>query len=212
MGQSYTVQQGDHISALAAKFGFADYKTIWDDPGNADLKSKRSNPHILFPGDVLFIPDKGSKWEDGATANVHSFQVRLQPLQLRLILKDFDNEPIANVDCELEVEGNKQRLKSDATGLIETKVPRTARSGILNIPDLDLEIPVSIGELDPFDKESGWKMRLINLGYFNGELTAALDDPELVSALQEFQCDQHLKISGKADSTTIQKLREVHGV
>ena len=37
MGEMYTVKQGDFLSKIAAKFGFANAMTIWDDPQNAKL-------------------------------------------------------------------------------------------------------------------------------------------------------------------------------
>lgn len=39
---AYTIQQGDHLSALAERFGFFELKSIWDHPKNAALKAKRS--------------------------------------------------------------------------------------------------------------------------------------------------------------------------
>jgi len=210
MGQSYTVQQGDHISGIAETFGFADYNNIWNDPANADLAGKRDNPHVLFPGDVLFIPDKQQKWEDAATTLVHIFQLGAPPLKIRLVLKDFDGEPLANVDCTLEVAGVESQLTTDSTGLIEATVPPSAKEGTLKVPDLDLEIPVSIGELDPVDQKSGWMMRLINLGYLDGEVDES-DQALVRSAIEEFQCDQKLPVTGDADDATVQKLKDVHG-
>src|ERR1035438_5291586 len=58
MPTAYTVKQGDHLSRIADQFGFSDYRVIWDYAGNADLKAQRKNPHVLFPGDSVIIPDK----------------------------------------------------------------------------------------------------------------------------------------------------------
>jgi N-acetylmuramoyl-L-alanine amidase len=113
MAKNYTVQQGDHIFSIAKQFEFRDYHIIWDHPKNAALKQKRINPHVLFPGDIVYIPDKNIKTERVVTTQVHRFQVDLDPLKLRIVLKDFDNEPIPHVDCELAVEGTIYKLKSD---------------------------------------------------------------------------------------------------
>ena len=63
MSSVHTVVQGEHLSGIANKYGFTSYKTIWDHAQNAELKKKRQNPNVIFPGDELFIPDKGQKEE-----------------------------------------------------------------------------------------------------------------------------------------------------
>ena len=55
---TYTVVQGDYVSRIAAQQGFAGYSKIWNHPNNAELKNLRQNPEVLYPGDVLFIPDR----------------------------------------------------------------------------------------------------------------------------------------------------------
>src|SRR5262245_17024459 len=210
MSQNYNVQQGDHIFSIAAKFGFRDYRIIWDDPKNATLKQKRVNPHVLFPGDIVFIPDKKEKTESIATTKVHRFKLNEETLKLRLVLRDFDNEPIPNVECELEVEGQVSKLKTNAKGMIEKEIPATAQKGVLKVPELGLELPVKIGYLDPNDEESGWKARLINLGYHPRGL--ADDDKEILGySIEEFQCDHNLPVNGKLDAATKAKLKSEHG-
>jgi hypothetical protein len=58
--QPYVIKQGDFLLLLAHKFGF-DADTVWQDPSNADLSKLRSNPNVLAPGDVLYIPDQVNK-------------------------------------------------------------------------------------------------------------------------------------------------------
>jgi N-acetylmuramoyl-L-alanine amidase len=210
MPTAHTIQQGEHLSKIAAQYGFFDYKTIWDHASNADLKKKRVNPHALLPGDVLQIPDKNPKQVSKPTTALHKFKVARGKLKLRLKLRDFDNEPIANTDCELEIEGKKQSLTTNGDGLIETDVEPTAEAGKLVVPSLDLEIPVQIGHLDPHDEESGWLGRLINLGYGDDGFGASSEEA-LRADIEEFQCDHDLKVTGELDDATKAKLKEVHG-
>lgn len=210
MGQNYTVQQGDHIFSIARQFNFRDYHLIWEHPNNAALKQKRVNPHVLFPGDNVFIPDKNVKTEPVVTTKVHRFQVDLDPLKVRIVLQDFDNEPIPDMDCELEVEGTIYKLKSNGKGLIEKEIPATARTGVLRVPDLDLEMPVKIGHLDPNDEDPGWQARLVNMGYHPGPVGDD-DTEQLGYSIEEFQCDHGLKVTGKLDAATRAKLKELHG-
>ncbi|HEY6945459.1 MAG TPA: LysM domain-containing protein, partial [Candidatus Acidoferrum sp.] len=71
MSETHIVEQGEHLSQIAKKYGFPDYKIVWDHPENADLKKLRKNPNILFPGDQVFIPDKEEKEESGPTDKRH---------------------------------------------------------------------------------------------------------------------------------------------
>jgi len=68
----HTVVQGEHLSSIAKKYGFSSYKTIWDHGQNADLKKKRQNPNVIFPGDRLFIPDKVEKSPGTPKRNIAS--------------------------------------------------------------------------------------------------------------------------------------------
>lgn len=208
MAQTYTIQQGDHLSSVAAKLGFADYRTIWDHPKNADLKKKRQNPNVLFPGDTVYIPDKQVKKEQCATGRLHRFLTRVEKLKLRLTLKGVDGRPIANTPCELTVDGGLYKLTSDADGHIDAEVPRAAESGEMRL--LDTIVPVKIGHLDPVDQTTGALARLANLGYYRGS-QAPVDEAELLSAIEEFQCDNDLTVNGQCDGATLAKLKEAHG-
>jgi N-acetylmuramoyl-L-alanine amidase len=67
-----------------------------------------------------------------------------------------------------------------------------------------------IGELDPVDTFSGQQARLNNLGYFPGSSDQD-DDPQFLSAAEEFQCDHGLTVDGKIGPKTQAKLKQVHG-
>jgi hypothetical protein len=210
MGQDYTIKQGDHLSGIAQQFGFSDFEIIWNDGKNQELKQQRKDPHVLFPGDHLFIPDREIKTENRPTTKVHVFETTAKPLLLRIALKDFDHKPFANTPCELEVEGEVQKLTTDGDGLLKTSVKKTAQKGVLRVPDLDLEVPIKIGHLDPAEEDSGLQARLINLGYFVASV-GDTDEEALHNAIEEFQCDHGLKVDGVAGPATQAKLKQVHG-
>jgi hypothetical protein len=205
---SYTVVQGDHLSGIAKKFGFGNYKTIWDHPNNAALKEKRKNPHVLYPGDQLYIPDKTKKTESVPTTTNHRFRINTQPLMLRIALKDFDDHPIVNTRCQLELGGTFYDLTSDGNGFIQTQIPKDALEGMLRIPDLEMDLPLKVGFLDPHEEDSGMRARLVNLGYLPA---GPISDLRLSYAVEEFQADNHSKVTGVLDSDTKAKLKAVHG-
>lgn len=213
MGSYYTVMQGDHLSKIANENGFPDYHIIWDHPNNAELKQKRQNPNVLYPGDQVFVPDMEEKEESGGTEKRHIFEVKKEPLKLRLVLEDVYEKPIANAQCALLVEGEVTQHTTDGQGRIQQDIPLDAHEATLVIrgdetPFQDVAFPVKIGDLDPVEKISGQLARLDNLGYFPGDGT---DEEAFESAVEEFQCDHGLTVDGKCGPITQAKLNKVHG-
>jgi len=57
----YTVVSGDNFILIARRFGFRDYRAIYDHPLNADFKAKRPDPTLIVPGDEIVIPNLAIK-------------------------------------------------------------------------------------------------------------------------------------------------------
>jgi Putative peptidoglycan binding domain/LysM domain len=219
MSTYHTVVQGEHLSGIARKYGFSSYKTIWNHGQNAELKKKRQNPNVIFPGDLLFIPDKGEKEESRSTEKRHHFKLKTEKLKLRLVLEDLYEKPIANAKVELHIENEVFTLTTNGQGRIEEDIKATDEQGFLTIKDPqtpinEILIPIKIGDLDPVEEESGQKARLNNLGYFAGPLPekSAEDNKAMfLSAVEEFQCDHSLVVDGKCGPSTQAKLKQEHG-
>jgi len=213
----HIVEQGEYLSLIARKYGFSDFRTIWDHPENSKLKQKRENPNVLFPGDQLFIPARESKEESGSTDQKHKFETKQGKLTLRLLLEDAYLKPIADAKCELVVEGQLFKLVTDGEGKLEKEIPATAQKATIVVKDPvtpinDDVIPIRIGELDPVEEVSGQQARLNNLGYFAGPIDQH-DETLFHSAVEEFQCE-HMgpsQVDGKCGPKTQAKLKEVHG-
>ena len=208
MGLFHTVRQGDHLSRIASKHGFRSYLTIWDDPGNAALRQLRADPHVLLPGDVVFIPDKEPRVEPGATGARHVFRTRSPRLRLRIAVLDHSHAPVAGAAGELEVGGDARAVTTDGGGLAGREIAPDADFGRLAL-DAEEPLELRIGHLDPVEALSGLQARLNNLGYragFDPEPTEALR-----SAIEELQCDLGLPVTGVADAATRARLLEVHG-
>lgn len=208
MAGSHTVRQGEHLAAIAAKYGFASAATLWNHPLNAELKQKRGNPNILYPGDVVGIPDPAEKQVTCDTGQAHRFRAQREELFLRIRLQEAFPEPIGSTPCRLVIDGRIHDLTTDADGAVEVKVPATASRGTLTVRDVS--VPLRIGSLDPIDEPSGVVARLANLGYYRGHADE-VDEAELRAAIEEFQCDQGLDLTGECDGPTRAKLEEVHG-
>ncbi len=211
---SHTVKQGEHLALIASAFGFADYRAIWDHPENAELKNKRKDPGILCPGDELHIPEREAKELPGSTELRHRFKVRRSGLKLRLVLMDAAFDPLAHARCVLHVGGDAYELEAGADGLLEETIPVGAEKVRLRVDDprapVGVEMPIRIGHLDPVDTVTGQKGRLNNLGYDAGPVGQD-EDARFRSAVEEFQCDNKLKVDGVCGAKTQEKLREVHG-
>jgi hypothetical protein len=210
----YTVKQGDHLSRIAEDHGFSDLSTIWDHAENEELKKKRQNAHVLFPGDEVFIPVMQIKEETGVTEKRHRFKWHGHQLKLRLRLVDFDNNPLADTECTLHLEGKVRDLTTDGDGRIEETIPSTAQDAVLVFKDplvpFDLSTNIKIGHLDPVEEVSGQKARLSNLGYFYSR-NDGRDEERFNYAVQEFQCDNDLDVDGICGPETQDKLKEIHG-
>ncbi len=226
MAKYYYIQQGDHLSKVARENGFADYHTIWDAAENKDLKDKRKNPNILFPGDKVFIPDKETREESRATEQKHQFELQGEPLELRIVLMGLKKKPLEGHQCTLTVEGDVEEITTQTDGLLKKEIAEDAQAGKLvdhgkpgDKSGLEREIPLKIGHLDPVDEISGQMARLNNLGYLAGDPTTRLGTPQeeedryrqFQSAIEEFQCDYALQVDGVCGKQTQAKLVEVHG-
>jgi len=220
MCPSYTIVQGDQISGLAERFGFRDMATIWDDPRNAELRSVRTDPHVLLPGDTLYIPDPDPATQNRPSDRRHRFQVPALGLQLNLRIERQFGDAVAATACRLAAADRPTDHTTGGYGDVGRAIPRSAREGGLllhlslqasgaSVP-LDFDVPFFIGDLDPVDSPGGQRSRLANLGYYRGGENP-VDDDELASAIEEFQCDNNLPLTGVCDSPTQAKLKDVHG-
>jgi hypothetical protein len=205
----HVIQQGEHLSTLAERHGFQSYERIWDDPANAELKKLRQNPNVLLPGDEVTIPDREQKAVPVETSAMHRFVLRRSGLKLRLLIQDHSGRPRASEPCALAIEGDSADLVTDGDGKVLRAISPSARRA--SVTFAEVEISIDVGHLDPIDELSGWQARLINLGYFDSPIDDE-DDPEVRSAVEEFQCDHDLTVNGRCDAATQQKLLFVHGV
>src|SRR5258706_12968582 len=85
MPLSHTVQAGDSLASLAARYFFPPEK-IWNHSSNGDLKKRRSDPNALMPGDVVVIPDPTPKTASKPTDAKHRFRVKIPKAVFRLQL------------------------------------------------------------------------------------------------------------------------------
>jgi hypothetical protein len=214
MAATHVVKQGEHGSGIAEQYGFLKLSTVWNDDSNGDIRQKRETPDILLPGDEIQIPDKTAQTVTRPTTRVHVFAIQADKIRVRLRLRDLASKPVPNHVCDFSIEGQPSASTTDGDGVVDGPAPRGVKAAELKVDDKDFT--VAVGRLDPIEETSGWQARLINLGYLEkpdpGAPSAAqIRDRELQSAIEEFQCDNGIPLSGVMDDATISALRDVHG-
>lgn len=202
MSKVRRAKQGEHLSGIAAQEGFANFRTIFDHPNNDPLRARERDPHVLFPGDEVFVPDREDRVEARATDAAHRFETEIRPLFLRCKLLDWHRRPIKDAPCRLKIDGKAvPPLTSKGDGIVEQRIGRLAKAAdiVAELPPPEfvgegeqalprsLAFQVRIGSLNPASKLSGQQARLNNLGYMAGYDVRDLD--QLLWAAEEFLCD-----------------------
>lgn len=234
----HKVREGDSIMSLAHENGLF-WETVWNHSNNASLKKQRKDPDVLFPGDVVHIPDKQLKQQSCATEQTHRFTVKGTPAKFTMVLlesprNDEKLEQVAAgpgeyVEPEIEILEDQPRAstpyvlygdgvmlakgQTDADGKLEESIPADAQKGRLVLsPGTDQEqtIYLNWASMDPISETAGICKRLNNLGYFCPQ-DADADSADLRMALQAFQRNNDLDLTGEADEATRIKLKEVYG-
>lgn len=207
----YEVGAGECMSSIAKATGHF-WKTIWDDPDNAELKEVRKEPNVLLPGDRVTIPEPRQKYESGETEMRHRF-VRLgEPAMLRMQIC-IEDEPVSNARYNLDIDGKEQEGTTNADGWVETKIPGNAKRGrlVVDAKRQALVFPLNLGGIDPVAANRGVQQRLSNLGFFCGNPDGKLG-PKSKSAIKKFQAaNGHANPSGELDEQTRNQLKEKHG-
>jgi N-acetylmuramoyl-L-alanine amidase len=212
----HTVQLGDCLSSIARQYDFVDWKTIYNDDGNAALRGTRLNPNVLLPGDPVVVPDKGTKQAACQTDKRHTFTLLRKDTHLRIVLRDNDGRPLAGKKYNLAVGDSMFDASLGADGMVDQVIPADAVTGTLTVwsddvdPDNSDVWTLNLGCLAPVEKLSGVQSRLNNLGFDCG----AVDDingPRTKAAVMAFQKSKGLEIDGIPGTQTQAALRQAHG-
>lgn len=201
----HTVQKGETIPSIAAAYGFQDWNTIWSHPDNADLKDKR-DPHILFEGDIVAIPEREQKIQDGATDQKHRFKTRFRKCYLVLRVVDYDGTPFRDEDFKLNAPGKVTEKTTDSEGWLKAEILPDTQEATLEIAGKKLFL--KIGHLDPISEDKGQRQRLFNMGFLQ---TMEEEFAKMDMAIEDFQCEFKLKVDGILGPKTKAELEKQYG-
>jgi hypothetical protein len=202
----YVVAQGECVSSVGFKLGFFP-RTLWDHPGNSELKALRGNANTLVPGDSVSIPDKRQKAVAAATGASHKFIRRGVPEKLHLQFLRNGNSR-AGEPYTIVVDGVEQAGVTDGEGRIVQWLAPDAEACELWFAGEE-RYSIALRALQPIDQEAGQRGRLTNLGFLDSRPDSNPDD--FTRALSAFQQANGLDPSGLADVTTLQALGAKHG-
>ena len=210
----HKVQQGECLTQIAARYGFRNFRTVYDDPRNEKLRKIRPDPNLLFPGDVVFIPEKKLKTVSVSTEQKHRFQIPAPSRVLRLVLEDLDGNTMASEPYDLDIEGEVVSGVTGPDGLIERAIPMNAVNGVLTTKRYTW--PLTVAHLNPVndaqdDGITGIQARLRNMGYDPGKIDG-IAGPRTEEAVRAFQEDNPpLKVDGVCGPQTRALLVKLYG-
>lgn len=207
MVRIHIVSEGEHMAAIAQRYGFRDYRTVWSHPENEQLRAVRS-PHVLAPSDRVTIPDFESRVAEGNTEKRHTFRVRTTRLVLRIAFQDVSGKPLSEIPCEIETSSQPVQATTDSDGLVSVPIEPSTLTCDLALSGIC--VTARVGYLDPVETVTGWQARLANLGYYAGAIGDEEDQRSRL-AIEEFQLESDLRVTGIVDAETLAALSRLHG-
>lgn len=209
----HTVRQGECLSTIAAAYGFADWHNVYDDPANTELRKKRPNPHVLFPGDVVAIPERDKTPIEVTTGKLHRFRIKLPKRNLKVRMLDEHKEPIKNEPFTAVVDHVTYFDVTDDDGVLYLELPVDAAT--IEIWIAGQRRTLALGELNPIedtpdDGVSGVQGRLLGLGFNPGPIDGKMGS-RTRGAIVAFQRHFKLKETGEIDEDTKIRLKKEYG-
>jgi len=204
----YVVRQGDNLTCLAFRRGF-DAETVWNDPKNDDIRAMREDMDVLYPGDLLFLPDSAAASVSLSAQTGNNYGANVPKITLRIAFEDDDGAyagedfVVVGVDPPLE-------LTTDGEGVAVFEIPYTTKSPKVIFPARKEAYVVDVGHLDPVTTKSGVQQRLRLLGWLPHPTTAVTSDAlaktvahyEMSEALKQFQEASGVTPTGEIDKPT----------
>jgi N-acetylmuramoyl-L-alanine amidase len=239
MPATYIVNEGDCIASIAWARGLT-WRTLWDYPDNQQLKDARQDPNLLYPGDVVHIPDRRARIESCCTDQLHVFKLKGTKVRLRVrLLEDTPAEEAedgaetadtsthqlpdfkpqtdtgkgrANIPYLLVVEGVTKSGNTDGDGYLDELISPTARSGRIILNSGTPAEEIILIKIGEMDPAE--ELNGIRKRLTNLGFPCGDGDersPEFVAALMLFQECAGLPATGQLDDATRSSLKDAHG-
>jgi N-acetylmuramoyl-L-alanine amidase len=194
------VDAGDCASSIAWEQGHF-WDDVWQLPENEALRDARSDPHVLLPGDKLYVPPAEPKALPAATDAHHRFRQYGIPemLSIRLLDGDAPRAHLPYLLCFDSEDGEVQREGStDGDGVLTEPIPPATLYATLFLEDDEFDL--ELGRLAPPATAAGAAARLVNLGLLPAD--AADDEMYFHAALGTFQKRCGVDVTHALDDAT----------
>jgi N-acetylmuramoyl-L-alanine amidase len=213
MTRTHIVQEGDSLQSVAARYGFANSKTLYDYAGNADLARKRPNPDLLFPGDRILLPPVQVKACECVEKLVHRFETKRSWLRLRIRLLNEEGKPIQNESFRIVTSDVTVSRATGSDGVLDALVPPHSDTARLEV--LGMTVALQLGRLHPMwqTPDGGWSgvvARLQNLGYLPEDGLSG-DDTCVEEAIRLFQREHGQPEDGRISPRLLTALERAYG-
>lgn len=139
MSRRHVVRQGECLSSIAALYGFADYKKIYEASENEALRKRRPDPHVVREGDEVVIPDVERKTVSLSTGKVHRFTISQPKRRLRLKLAAPGDPRLTGQEYVVSAGDLKINGKVGDGNLIDEEIPPATRQAVVVLKALNLE-------------------------------------------------------------------------
>ena len=179
--EPYVIKAGDYLAKLAYKFGF-DADAVWNDPANDDLRKRRPNPNILWPTDILYIPDQVDKKPTTFTLVVGQMNTfESNPTIIDFSIR-FSDTNLASQAYTVDELPERTGLTTGADGTASLSIPVTLAFVTIRFSTSGATYAFRIGDLDPVDTLSGTFQRLQNLGFIELDKDVGTTDLDTIRA------------------------------
>ncbi|MHB8080187.1 MAG: peptidoglycan-binding domain-containing protein [Candidatus Krumholzibacteriia bacterium] len=211
----HPASQGEWLRKLCQDYGFADWRTIWNDPKNADLRKVR-RPNLLHAGDLVWIPALRPREVPAPDGAKHAFKAKGKPDELTIVIEADKAKPNAGVAYAYTIAGAPRGSgSSGGDGKTKSPVPRLHDPATVKLGKEF--VTLDIGHLNPLGDDtpdrgvSGVQARLNNLGLRAGREDGILG-PRTARAITHFQKLEGIAPTGTITDDLRTRLLQRHGI
>lgn len=151
-GSRHTASQGDSVESIAYAAGHT-CETVWEAPENSELRELRSSPHVIRPGDEVYVPPLELRTESIATGQQHKIRRKTVPSKLTVRFL-IDGEPRADAAYTFVCEGVERSGTTDGDGWLDESTHPLATSAEVRFSLEAPEDPDDVEEPADDDAES----------------------------------------------------------
>lgn len=217
MPKTHTVAQGETLTRIARQYKYSSWKKIYEHPDNAEFRTLRENPDIIFPGDKIIIPDIEPKKMSARAGKSYTFCIKKEKEMLLLNIGAGLETPLEGKRAVLKAGGQKVSALLDKDGLLEVELPDEyePNGSVELFLDENSDQPshifeLELGTLDPIEELSGIQARCNALGFDCGVVDGIMGS-KTREGVEEFQEAYELEVDGEPGPKTQAKLKEVYG-